>query len=432
MHLICPLGGPFPHARTPELTSTKALRQVLDVKTKARQVDNSSTVMQELMEGTTVVHWLCRAVVHIHLTFIRAALVLIYGLGQLLNECPRHSLRDQFRVIGRVVGVTGIMLAWTLGSHLYPLAFPWTNLRTFNIVDPRSASLYAQRDIPRAALAGLFGWFPTSYVSNDVSALKCLGICWGQTLWMAAMHLHRKNSDPSQNLRALARQYDLGTPPEALLMQLIGDHTFVRPSGFERQLNFVVNMIKPLSLMSLYRGTKSYLKLCRRQEGYRTTWWKEITYANALAKAALRAHREEACLAHLVNLRVCETHRFYPDLRPLSWGGWVKSFWSRDYFAYEGIGEMRDGTYVMTSGSVGGGMRHAVLYVRSHQGQRGIFFDPNVGLELNHQGKDHWQRLLKIAQRCNHDVLTFSRFEKRGVCDLSSLDIRRRFAELWA
>lgn len=420
MHHCLPYGGPVPYTRTSELNSTQALRQVLDVRTKARAFDGTSALGHQLLEGTTPVHWLFRNVVYIASTPIRMVLILIYGVGQLVCECPRHGLGDQPRVIQRITGQTLLTAIMTLGSYIQPFIYPHANVRTLNIADLRSASVYSQADIPRAAVAGLFGWLPSSHVSSDLSPSKMAGLCWGKTLWMAAMHLHGKSpgSDPSQRLRAIARTYQLGAPAEALLLHQIADHTSVRPGAFERLSNRVTGWLKPIGVQSFFRGVTSYV-WGKNALGFMAAW----TLARRTADLALKEIREQACLAALIGLRTFDTQCFRPA--DASRGGLAQMN------CYAGIGSMADGTYLVTTESDTADERHAVLYVRSEQGKKGVFYDPNVGLELGHEGKDHWQALVGIASRSHHNVISLTRVEKRRLWDLGRLDVRRRFAELW-
>lgn len=430
--MILDLGRPFPYARTPPLTSSRALRQVLDVRTKARQFDFTQLSAQRLLDGSTSVQWLLRTVVYLLMTPLRVVLVCLYGLGQLLNECPRHTIGDQPRIVRRVLHATVMAVIKELQNYMLPILYPRVHVRTFNISDLRTASFYTQRSIPASAVQGLFGWFlPTHSIRRAVPVKNMSGLCWGKTLWIAAMSLHTEYRCPDlhQRVRALSLQHQLGAPPEAALLQALGDSVITQPIDtipvFERLMNRMVEKIKPLFLMSVWRGVKEYgQRLCSGSRSY-ISLGKAIENARACSQQALIQLREQASLAKLVNLRVCETRRFTSDARSLSRAGG-----KLDTHPFAGIERMADGTYLVTTESENSMMRHSILYMRSHSGHRGIFLDPNVGLETDHAGKRHWKALPGMARRYGHDTLTLTRFERRSLCDLSSLDLRRRMAEL--
>lgn len=416
MNHCLPYAGPTPFDRAPQLRSTSALKQMLDVSTKACAFDGPSSLFQQVYEGTHVGCWLFRNVTYVLTTPLRLAMVLIYGLGQLINECPRHGLQDQHRVIWRIAAQTALTAFMTMGSYIEPLLHPYPNIRTRNIADVRSASMYAQADMPREAVSGLFGWIKTSFVSEDLSSYKMSGLCWGKTVWMAAMHLHGKTAanDPNSRLRAVARSFQLGAPPEALLLHQLADHVSVRPGWFERVCGRAMSMVKPIRFQAFYRGLAHYL-LGKHSLGITES----IKRARDTADQALREMREQASVAGLVGLRTFGTRCF----RPLQADSYMT------YADYSGIADMADGTYLVTTENSADTMRHAVLYVRSENGQKGVFYDPNVGLELGHEGKDHWKALVDIAGRCHHNVISLTRVEKRRPWDCGVLDVRRRFAE---
>lgn len=414
--------------RVPTFSSAETLRDVLDVRKKASEFNYTRSLPRRILEGHHPIQWLLRNGVYVAFTPLRLALIILQGLGQILMECPRHSLREQSRVVARICRSTITSALLAMGSCWNPFFFPWPHVRTVNIVDVRSASLYTQAPIPAAVVSGLFGWLPLAQIVEDVTLHKMSGLCWGKSLWLTAMFLYGEKSCPNtdQRLKALATLYESGSCPESALLQGIGARIWSSPTHLERLLQATTNLLKPITLQSIVRGSWRVLSGQSIDGDLR----QEVQRCREASLLAISTLQEEARMGSILGLGVRAAHRFTPGREPEGWRSW---FSSSPQTGFEGIGELPDGAYLITSEAIPAHIagRHSVFYLRCESGKRGYILDSNVGLELL-KGRNHWKRVADLAPRSGHSALTLVRVGKRGILDMGPLDLRRRLAEIWA
>lgn len=409
----------FPFHPVPKLTSSDAIREVLDVRTKAREYDYSP----RLLEGNSSVHKFFRDALLIISIPLRIAMVILHALGQILRELPRHSLYDLPRVISLIYGATTLSLFITYGSYLRPFHSPDAQVRADNIIDVRSAGLYTQKPIPAETVDELFGVCNLSAIHNDARLSTMSGLCWGKSLWLASMFLHgeRYCPDPEKRLKALTRQYDQGSTPESALVQALGECTWASPSLLERILGSLTSLCKPSTIQSTIRGTWRYLNGAIRDTG---TLASEISRSRKVSKEAITIMGEHARLGRLLHLGARDTRRY--TVRPLT--GW-RSLFFESYSDFRALKDLPDGVYILATQSTRGTSGHAIFYYRCDSGHRGYVMDPNEGLECL-EGAGHWRKIADLAPRTGHNTLTATRIEKRDLLDCGFLDLRRRWAEI--
>lgn len=420
----------YPAHPAPLFTSSLAIKRVLDIEAKTDQFDFSPTIASRLLEGSSFLQGRVRDALYIVAIPLRITLIILYAFAQIIRECPRHSIGEQHRVISRICSATAMSLSQSLSSYVYALVFPGVHVRTQNIVDVRSASVYAQGDIQPRVHKPIFGAYPFGEITGPVDLSTTSGLCWGKSQWLIAMYLHGKIkwANNEERLKAITRLYAMGSTPESALIQALGNRIHETKAPLETLLDRIIRAVKPVWLQSHYRGLYRYVEARVFGDRNPKTFAQEVAYCRHVADLSLKNLREEVRLGSLLNLSMTDGYRFAPERGRTGHQGWLGSIFRSDYPGFEGIRDLSDGVYLITSENPWPGTRHAMVYIRDQGGKRGYVFDPNVGLEIL-DGRDHWKSVAALGPRIGHQILNFVKVEKRSILDMFPFDLQRRWAE---
>jgi hypothetical protein len=197
----------------------------LDARAYAATLSTHESPIERFMAGHTVGHAMGRVFLHWVALPYRLLNVSASGLAALFNEMPRRRLSEQPIIAIRITFVTLHHVLIELLSAFEPLLCGFTRLiRTKNIVDLRAAPLFTRGTVdfdPYSAQSFL----PHYQVDEPLQFSRVDGHCWGMCVWFIALYqaLSKRCPDVDQRMRVVARQFEDGTPKEALLLQAIGD-----------------------------------------------------------------------------------------------------------------------------------------------------------------------------------------------------------------
>lgn len=426
-----PLSTLYWGERIPKLASAHDVHSVLDVRTKAQKFNLSDPMWYRLYEGPSWVQGAVRTACFIASVPLRATACAVFGLGQLIRECPRNSIRSQLGVIGRVLRAVALNPCYmTLG--LLRACSPSVVIRAQNGIDVRTASLYTQEDVRAASLSRMYGSF---LGEGRVGALRLgklvqvQGHCLGQSLWMIALfhHLASRCPDVDTRVRVIARRFASGSPAEAALIQALGAREvdgimMVLGKDLIAVFRLVLIAVRAafIALWTFFAATESastyqkaglarYGQAIRREGG---VWLRLIPYQRLIS---------------LLNLRTCGGI-FMEAAEAAERGTSV----GRELETFSLLRDLPNGSYFLILGSSNRAPSHAIVYIKdcdAEDRERGYLFDPNVGLERLF-GADQWKKVARSLDRLGYSQMHVVKLAQRGLLDQLTFNLESRIFDL--
>lgn len=419
--------------RVPKMDSSSSIKTVLDARAKAEKLDISNPLWRKLIEGPTWIQGGARTVCQLAAAPFRFPAIAVLATGQLVRECPRNSLREQPRVVGRILGACFTNSVMYVVGSIYAIFHPRVMIRSQNGIDVRHASAYTQKSIPARWLCNLYGFPPLQGFAGELDPAIMIppnGHCYGQSIWLLSLfhHLEARCPDVETRLKAIVRQYQNGSTPEAALLQTLHYRDVVTGTK--------VLMVNPLIFLKMVvTVTKVALKALWDflLAGVTTTglFRRAHTFSHSAANIAYEHGSFSASMTMTSHLRRLIGLKSRGGILLRATG--KRSWFRRSYEGFEQLQKLPDGTYLLfTNGRGPGG--HATVYVKdskAENGDNGYFFDPNIGLEKL-SGTDHWKHVVRSMDRLNFTQLGVVRVERRTLADQLTLDAQERILELLA
>lgn len=418
--------------RVPTIDSSSSIKAVLDARAKAEKLDISNPLWRKLIEGPTWIQGGPRMVCQLLAAPFRFLAIAVLASGQLVRECPRNRLDEQTRVGGCILGAWSTTALMYVFGSIHAIFHPRVMIRSLNGIDVRHASAYTQKPIPARCLRNLYGFPPLQGFAGelDPSMMRLGGHCYGQSIWLLSLfhHLEARCPDVETRLKAIVRQYQNGSTPEAALLQALHQRDMrtgqlvlrVNPLIFLKTIATVAQVVLKALWDFLLAGVTT-IGLFRKAH----------TFSHSAANLAY----EQGSFG----MRMTLTSHLRRLIGLKSRGGILlqskgkKRWLRRSYEGFERLQKLPDGTYLLfTNGRGLGG--HATVYVKDSKvenGDNGYLFDPNIGLEKL-SGKDHWKHVVRSMDRLDFTQLGVIRVERRTLVDRLTLDAQERILELLA
>lgn len=419
--------------RVPTIDSSSSIKALLDARAKAEKLDISNPLWRKLIEGPTWIQGGPRTVCQLLAAPFRFLSIAVLAAGQLVRECPRNSLNEQPRVVGRILGAWSTTASMYVFGSIHAIFHPRIMVRSQNGIDVRHASAYTQKPIPALWLCNLYGFPSLQVFAGELDPSMMIppqGHCYGQSIWLLSLfhHLEARCPDVETRLKAIVRQYQNGSTPEAALLQALhqrdmetGTHVLmVNPLIFLKTIVIFAKVVLKALWDFLLAGVTT-IGLFRRAR----------TFSHSAANLAY----EQGSFG----IRMTLTSHLHRLIGLKSRGGILlqskgkKRWLRRSYEGFEQLQKLPDGAYLLFTNGRGPGA-HATVYVKDSKvenGDNGYLFDPNIGLEKL-SGKDHWKHVVRSMDRLHFTQLGVVRVERRTLADRLTLDAQERILEVLA